>query len=46
MKIGVCIRAKDEIIINDWIHYYLKLGFDKIIVNKNIHKKDLTKKFL
>jgi hypothetical protein len=37
MKIGVCIKAKDEQkIICDWIRYYLKLGFDKIIIYDNL----------
>ena len=38
MKIGVCIRAKDEIIINDWINYYIQLGFDRIIIYDNMSK--------
>jgi hypothetical protein len=41
MKIGVCIRAKDEIIINDWVNYYLKLGFDKIIIYDNMSNPSL-----
>ena len=36
MKIGVCIRAKETIIINDWITHYLKLGFDRIIIYDNM----------
>ena len=36
MKIGVCIRAKDEIIIKDWVNHYLKLGFDRIIIYDNM----------
>jgi hypothetical protein len=36
MKIGVCIRAKDEIIMDDWIRYYTYLGFDKIIIYDNM----------
>jgi hypothetical protein len=37
MKIGVCIRAKNEQkIINDWVAYYLQLGFDKIIIYDNM----------
>ena len=37
LKIGVCIRAKDEQnIICDWIIHYLKLGFDKIIIYDNM----------
>ena len=37
MKIGVCIRAKDEQkIICDWVTYYLYLGFDKIIIYDNL----------
>ena len=38
MKIGVCIRAKNEQkIINDWVAYYLQLGFDKIIIYDNLY---------
>jgi len=36
MKIGVCIRAKDEIIIKDFIKYYLDIGFDKIFIYDNM----------
>ena len=37
MKIGVCIKAKDEQkIICDWVRYYIKLGFDKIIIYDNL----------
>lgn len=37
IKIGVCIRAKDEQnIICDFITHYLKLGFDKIIIYDNL----------
>jgi len=37
MKIGVCIKAKDEQkIICDWVRYYLKLDFDKIIIYDNL----------
>ena len=36
MKIGVCIRAKDEIIIKDFVNHYLNLGFDKIIIYDNM----------
>ena len=36
MIIGVCIRAKnEEKIICDWVNYYIKLGFDKIIIYDN-----------
>lgn len=36
MKIGVCIRAKNEQkIICDWVSHYLKLGFDKIFIYDN-----------
>jgi len=37
MKIGVCIRCKDEEkVICDWVKYYIKLGFDKIIIYDNL----------
>jgi hypothetical protein len=36
MKIGVCARIKDEITLNDWINYYLYLGFDRIIIYDNM----------
>ena len=37
MKIGVCIRAKDEQkIICDWVKYYIHLGFDKIFIYDNM----------
>ena len=37
MKIGVCIRARDEQkIIYDWTKYYINLGFDKIIIYDNM----------
>ena len=37
MKIGVCIRAKNEHkIITDWVNHYLKLGFDKIVIYDNL----------
>ena len=37
MKIGVCIRAKDEKnIICHWVKYYINLGFDKIIIYDNL----------
>jgi hypothetical protein len=36
MKLGVCTRSKDDIIIKDWVNYYLKLGFDKIIIYDNM----------
>ena len=33
MKIGVCIRARDEQkIISTWVKYYIQLGFDKIVI--------------
>jgi hypothetical protein len=36
MKIGVCIRIKDEQnIICDWVRYYLHIGFDKLIIYDN-----------
>jgi hypothetical protein len=37
IKIGVCIRARDEQkIIIDFVKHYLKLGFDKIIIYDNL----------
>jgi hypothetical protein len=37
MKIGVCIRAKDEQnIISTWVKYYIQLGFDKIVIYDNM----------
>ncbi len=37
MKIGVCIRCKDEEkIICDWVKYYINLGFDRIIIYDNL----------
>lgn len=37
MKLGVCIRAKNEQkIICDWVNHYLKLDFDKIFIYDNM----------
>ena len=37
MKIGVCIRAKNESnIICDFVNYYINIGFDKIIIYDNL----------
>jgi hypothetical protein len=49
MKIGVCIRAKNEQkIIADWVNHYLYLGFDKIVIYDNMSepsiKETLTSK--
>ena len=42
MKIGVCIRAKDEQkIICDWVSHYLKLGFDKIFIYDNMSEPSI-----
>ena len=42
MKIGVCIRAKDEQkIICDWVRHYLNLGFDKIFIYDNMSKPSI-----
>jgi len=42
MKIGVCIRAKDEQkIICDWVSHYLKLGFDKIFIYDNLSEPSI-----
>jgi len=37
MKIGVCVRAKDEQkLICDWVSHYLHLGFDRIVIYDNL----------
>lgn len=42
MKIGICIRAKDEQnIICDWVNHYLKLGFDKIFIYDNMSEPSI-----
>lgn len=42
MKIGVCIRAKNEQkIICDWVNHYLKLGFDKIFIYDNMSEPSI-----
>tara|TARA_Y100000768_G_C23972551_1_gene681302 strand:+ start:546 stop:1358 length:813 start_codon:yes stop_codon:yes gene_type:complete len=42
MKIGVCIRAKNEQkIICDWVRHYLNLGFDKIFIYDNISEPSI-----
>ena len=42
MKIGVCIRAKDEQkIICDWVRHYLNLGFDKIFIYDNMSEPSI-----
>ena len=42
LKIGVCIRAKDEQnIISDWTKHYLNLGFDKIIIYDNLSEPSI-----
>ena len=42
MKIGVCIRAKDEQkIICDWVNHYLKLGFDTIFIYDNMSEPSI-----
>ena len=44
MKIGVCIRAKDEDkIIVDWVRHYIKLGFDRIIIYDNLSQNPIKK---
>ena len=44
MKIGVCIRAKDEDkIIVDWVRHYVKLGFDRIIIYDNLSQNPIKK---
>jgi hypothetical protein len=43
MRIGVCIRAKDEQkIIGDWVNHYLKLDFDKIIIYDNMSNPPIS----
>ena len=42
MKIGVCIRAKNEQkIICDWVKHYLNLGFDKIFIYDNMSEPSI-----
>tara|TARA_A100001015_G_scaffold228443_1_gene258148 strand:+ start:845 stop:1648 length:804 start_codon:yes stop_codon:yes gene_type:complete len=42
MKIGICIRAKNEQkIICDWVNHYLKLGFDKIFIYDNMSEPSI-----
>ena len=42
MKIGVCIRAKNEQkIIVDWTKHYLLLGFDRIIIYDNMSEPSI-----
>lgn len=42
IKIGVCIRAKDEQkIICDWVKHYLDLGFDKIFIYDNMSEPSI-----
>ena len=42
MKIGVCIRAKNEHkIICDWVKHYLDLGFDKIFIYDNLSEPSI-----
>ena len=42
MRIGVCIRAKNEQkIICDWVNHYLKLGFDKIFIYDNMSEPSI-----
>lgn len=42
LKIGVCIRAKDEQnIISDWTRHYLNLGFDRIIIYDNLSEPSI-----
>jgi len=42
MKIGVCIRAKNEQkIITDWVNHYLYLGFDKIVIYDNMSEPSI-----
>jgi hypothetical protein len=43
LKIGVCVRVKDEQkIIKDWVNYYLKLGFDFIYIYDNLSNPSVT----
>ena len=42
MKIGICIRAKNEQkIIGNWVNHYLKLGFDKIFIYDNMSEPSI-----
>ena len=42
MKIGVCIRAKNEQkIICDWVNHYFKIGFDKIFIYDNLSEPSI-----
>jgi hypothetical protein len=42
MKIGVCIRAKNEQkIICDWVNHYFKLDFDKIFIYDNMSEPSI-----
>ena len=36
MKVGVCLRVKNEIQINEFIAHYILLGFDKIFIYDNL----------
>jgi len=43
MKIGVCIRAKDEQkLICDWVSHYLRLGFDRIVIYDNLSSPSVS----
>ena len=43
MKIGVCIRAKDEQnTITDWVSHYLRLDFDRIIIYDNMSEPPIS----
>ena len=47
MKIGVCIRAKNEQnIISDFVNYYIKLGFDRIIIYDNLSSPSINETLL
>ena len=36
----VCIARLEGKYINEWVNYYLGLGFDKIIIADNNHDED------
>ena len=36
MKVGVCLRIKDEYFINEFIAHYILLGFDTIFIYDNL----------
>ena len=46
-KFGVCAVVRMEnLYLDEWIHHYLELGFDKIIIYDNKLKKRQQEKLL